>query len=174
MRLVLYLVVFAAAFAFTAQANSYYVFIMATLALTAIVGEGGALASRVIVNRVWMHHFGRGIVGTPSDFGSQGERPTHPELLDDLAARFVERGWSLKWLHREIVLSSAYRQSGRIDRASGVVTTVIGGRSGGHGDGGPADAAGLDRPHGAVVGPDNAIYIGDTNNHRIRKVVRPV
>jgi sugar lactone lactonase YvrE len=62
----------------------------------------------------------------------------------------------------------------RIDRASGVVTTVAGGRRGGEGDGGPAAGAGLDRPHGAVVGPDGAIYIGDTNNHRIRKVMRPV
>lgn len=62
----------------------------------------------------------------------------------------------------------------RIDGASGIVTTVAGGRRGGQGDGGPAAEAGLDRPHGAVVGPDNAIYIGDTNNHRIRKVLRPV
>jgi hypothetical protein len=67
----------------------------------------------VIVNRVWKHHFGEGLVRTPSDFGSQGERPTHPELLDDLAARFVAGGWSLKWLHREIVLSATYRQSSR-------------------------------------------------------------
>jgi sugar lactone lactonase YvrE len=61
-----------------------------------------------------------------------------------------------------------------IDRASGIVTTIVGGSRGGHGDGGPATEAGLDRPHGAVVGPDDAIYIGDTNNHRIRKVMRPV
>ena len=60
----------------------------------------------------------------------------------------------------------------RIDRASGVVTTIVGGRQGGEGDSGPASAAGLDRPHGAVVGPDGAIWIGDTNNHRIRKVAR--
>jgi len=60
----------------------------------------------------------------------------------------------------------------RIDRGTGVVTTIVGGRKGEGGDGGPAAAAGLDRPHGAVVGPDGAIYIGDTNNHRIRKVVR--
>jgi len=60
----------------------------------------------------------------------------------------------------------------RIDHGTGVVTTVAGGRKGGGGDGGPAAEAGLDRPHGAVVGPDGAIYIGDTNNHRIRKLVR--
>jgi sugar lactone lactonase YvrE len=60
----------------------------------------------------------------------------------------------------------------RIDRATGIVTTIAGGRQGPHGDGGPAAEAGLDRPHGAVVGPDGAIYIGDTNNHRVRKVVR--
>jgi hypothetical protein len=76
----------------------------------AIVTDGGPLAARVIVNRVWAHHFGRGLVDTPSDFGSQGSRPSHPELLDDLAARFVAGGWSLRWLHREIVLSAAYRQ----------------------------------------------------------------
>ncbi len=81
----------------------------------AVVTEGGALAARVIVNRVWMHHFGTGLVDTPSNFGVEGSRPTHPALLDDLAARFVASGWSLKWLHREIVLSSAYRQSSAHD-----------------------------------------------------------
>ncbi len=84
----------------------------------AIVGEGGALAARVIVNRVWQQHFGAGLVRTPSDFGMQGERPTHPELLDDLSARFVSEGWSLKWLHREIVLSAVYRQSSRTTDAA--------------------------------------------------------
>jgi hypothetical protein len=77
----------------------------------AIINEGGPLAARVIVNRVWEHHFGRGLVETPSNFGSEGARPSHPQLLDDLSARFVASGWSLKWLHREIVLSSAYRQA---------------------------------------------------------------
>jgi hypothetical protein len=97
----------------------------------AIVTEGAPLASRVIVNRVWKQHFGAGLVETPSDFGAQGDRPTHPELLDDLAARFVaparrdaqqkERraeegmGWSLKSLHREIMLSAAYRQASAPD-----------------------------------------------------------
>lgn len=79
----------------------------------AIVTDAAPLAARVIVNRIWAHHFGRGLVATPSNFGTQGEKPTHPELLDDLAARFIEHGWSLKWLHREIVLSATYRQSSR-------------------------------------------------------------
>ena len=76
----------------------------------AIVTDAAPLAARVIVNRIWAHHFGRGLVATPSNFGTQGEKPTHPELLDDLAARFIEHGWSLKWLHREIVLSATFRQ----------------------------------------------------------------
>ena len=77
----------------------------------ALVRESGALMARVFVNRVWRQHFGIGIVDTPSDFGRQGEEPSHPELLDDLAARFVANGWSLKWLHREIMLSATYRQA---------------------------------------------------------------
>lgn len=77
----------------------------------AIVGDAKALTARVFVNRIWKQHFGTGIVDTPSDFGIQGTRPTHPQLLDDLAYRFVEHGWSLKWLHREIVLSAAYQQT---------------------------------------------------------------
>jgi hypothetical protein len=79
----------------------------------ALVQEGAPLLARVIVNRVWKHHFGSALVDTLSDFGAQGSRPTHPELLDDLAARFVQNGWSLKWLHREIVLSATYRQASR-------------------------------------------------------------
>jgi hypothetical protein len=77
----------------------------------AIASKDNPLTARVFVNRVWMHHFGSGIVGTPSNFGALGERPTHPELLDYLASRFKEGGWSVKALHREIMLSSAY-QSG--------------------------------------------------------------
>ena len=76
-----------------------------------IFTDGASLSSRIIVNRVWGWHFGKALVGTTSDFGVQGEKPTHPELLDDLAARFIANGWSLKWLHREIMLSAAYRQS---------------------------------------------------------------
>ena len=83
-----------------------------------IVDQGGALAARVWVNRVWGWHFGQHLVRTPSDFGTQGQRPTHPQLLDDLAARFVANGWSLKWLHREILLSATFRQGSRMmDRA---------------------------------------------------------
>jgi hypothetical protein len=64
-----------------------------------------------MVNRLWHYHFGAGIVGSPSDFGVMGDRPTHPELLDFLAARFVETGWSIKQLHRLIMLSAAYQRS---------------------------------------------------------------
>jgi hypothetical protein len=83
-----------------------------------IVGEARGLTARVIVNRVWGWHFGRPLVTTPSNFGKLGDAPSHPELLDDLAARFIAKGWSLKWLHREIVGSAAYRQASRHDPAS--------------------------------------------------------
>jgi len=73
--------------------------------------DAASLTARVIVNRVWGWHFGTPIVATPSNFGALGERPSHPELLDDLAARFIAQGWSLKWLHREIVLSATYQQT---------------------------------------------------------------
>ena len=69
------------------------------------------LTARVIVNRLWQHHFGRGIVATPSDFGVRGEAPTHPELLDWLATELVAQGWRLKPLHRLMVTSATYRQS---------------------------------------------------------------
>ena len=69
------------------------------------------LTARVIVNRVWQFHFGEGLVRTPSDFGVMGHPPTHPELLDYLAAELIRHGWSLKWLHRQILTSSAYRMS---------------------------------------------------------------
>ena len=71
----------------------------------------GHLLARVVVNRVWHHHFGRGIVATPNDFGLQGAEPTNQQLLDFLATRLVENGWKLKPLHREIMLSAAYQQS---------------------------------------------------------------
>ncbi len=76
-----------------------------------IADRENPLTARVIVNRVWQQHFGRGIVATPSDFGRNGERPAHPELLDWMAVEFMDRGWSLKKLHRLILTSAAYRQS---------------------------------------------------------------
>ncbi|MFP6766002.1 MAG: DUF1553 domain-containing protein, partial [Planctomycetaceae bacterium] len=74
-----------------------------------------SLTARVLVNRIWLAYFGRGLVTTPSNFGQSGERPSHPELLDDLAARLIAGGWSIRQLHREIVLSATYRQSSRDD-----------------------------------------------------------
>ncbi len=71
----------------------------------------GSLLARVAVNRLWQHHFGRGIVGTPSDFGTQGDKPSHPELLDWLASELVRNGWRLKPLHRLMLTSAAYLQS---------------------------------------------------------------
>ncbi len=73
-------------------------------------GGAGHLLARVIVNRVWKHHFGRGLVTTPNDFGAQGTRPTHPELLDFLAGEFIRGGWKLKPLHRLMMLSAAYQE----------------------------------------------------------------
>jgi hypothetical protein len=76
-----------------------------------LTGGDQPLVARVIVNRIWMHHFGRGIVATPSDFGRLGAAPTHPDLLDWLADEFVQQGWSLKQLHRLILTSTAWRQA---------------------------------------------------------------
>jgi hypothetical protein len=76
--------------------------------------EANPLTARVMVNRIWKHHFGRGIVGTPDNFGETGDRPSHPELLDWLAADFMESGWSVKELQRRIVLSSAYRMDSAV------------------------------------------------------------
>jgi mono/diheme cytochrome c family protein len=81
----------------------------------AVASADNPLTARVMVNRVWQHHFGTGLVATSSNFGARGERPSHPDLLDWLARRFIDSGWSLKALHREIMLSSAYRQSSRFD-----------------------------------------------------------
>jgi cytochrome c553 len=76
------------------------------------------LVARVLVNRFWLHHFGRGLANTPGDFGQQGELPTHPELLDWLASEFMQSGWKLKPLHKMIMTSRVYRQSSRNDLAT--------------------------------------------------------
>ena len=94
----------------------------------ALVDRRNPMTARVLVNRVWMHHFGSPLVPTPSDFGLRSEPPTHPELLDHLAARFMDEGWSLKSLHRRIMLSSTYQQ------------------------------ASSDRPDGRASDPENALY----------------
>jgi mono/diheme cytochrome c family protein len=83
-----------------------------------IASPDNRLTARVMVNRIWQHHFGRGIVRSPNNFGYLGERPTHPELLDWLASEFVKQGWRIKPLHRLIMLSSVYRMSSRAEPAA--------------------------------------------------------
>ena len=85
--------------------------------LTDAEAGAGGLAARVMVNRLWQHHFGRGIVATPSDFGAAGERPTHPELLDWLAVELIRGGWKLKNIHKLMMSSSVYLQSSAFDEA---------------------------------------------------------
>jgi Protein of unknown function (DUF1553)/Protein of unknown function (DUF1549)/Planctomycete cytochrome C len=80
-----------------------------------IASPRNPLTARVMVNRIWQHHFGRGIVGTPSNFGTRGSPPTHPELLDWLTASFIEHGWSIKWLHREIMSARTYQLASTTD-----------------------------------------------------------
>ena len=75
------------------------------------------LTPRVMVNRIWQYHFGRGIVASASDFGVMGERPSNPQLLDYLAATFVENGWSIKKMHRQIMLSNLYQESSAFQAA---------------------------------------------------------
>ncbi|MFN7843987.1 MAG: DUF1553 domain-containing protein [Pirellula sp.] len=84
----------------------------------AIASADNPLTARVMVNRMWQHHFGRGIVGTPDNFGVLGEKPTHPELLDYLTHRFLESGWSMKTMHREMMLSATYQLSTDSDEAN--------------------------------------------------------
>ena len=81
----------------------------------AIASPDNPLTARVMVNRIWQHHFGRGLVASASNFGTLGEPPSHPELLDWLAHRFVASGWSIKAIHRKIMLSAVYQQSSRFD-----------------------------------------------------------
>jgi hypothetical protein len=94
----------------------------------AIASRDNPLTARALVNRVWMHHFGVPLVATPGDFGLRSEPPTHPELLDHLAAQFMDSGWSIKALHRRIVLSATYQQQS------------------------------TDRPDARAIDPENALY----------------
>ena len=86
-----------------------------------LTAPGNPLAARVMVNRIWQYHFGRGLVATPNDFGSRGQPPTHPELLDWLAAEFVESGWRIKPMHRLIMLSDAYQRASAAVRRRGMI-----------------------------------------------------
>ena len=90
-----------------------------------LTDNSNPLTARVVVNRVWQYHFGRGLVGTSSDFGKLGDKPTHPELLDWLANWFVENGWSLKKLHRLILTSSTYRQGSSPAEASATLARQV-------------------------------------------------
>src|SRR6185369_6484014 len=83
-----------------------------------LVDRKAPTTSRSIVNRVWQNYFGTGLVATSEDFGSQADRPSHPELLDWLAVEFMDQGWSFKTLHKTIVLSSTYRQSSKVTPAA--------------------------------------------------------
>jgi hypothetical protein len=89
--------------------------------LTDVEHGAGRLFARVIVNRLWQHHMGRGIVATPSDFGVRGETPTHPELLDYLANELIANGWRLKPIHKLIMASAVYQQSSQVDAAKAKV-----------------------------------------------------
>jgi hypothetical protein len=86
-----------------------------------VASPDNALTARVMVNRLWQHHFGRGLVATPNDFGIRGEEPTHPELLDWLAKEFVRSGWSIKHMHRLMLTSATYRQSKGRQRLEGEI-----------------------------------------------------
>jgi hypothetical protein len=89
--------------------------------MTDVDHGAGRLLARVMVNRLWQHHFGRGIVATPSDFGHQGERPTHPELLDWLAGELIAHDWDLKHVHWLMMTSAAYQQAATIDPAKAAI-----------------------------------------------------
>ncbi|WP_406693806.1 PSD1 and planctomycete cytochrome C domain-containing protein [Singulisphaera sp. Ch08] len=86
-----------------------------------LTAKDNPLTARVMVNRIWQHHFGRGLVATPNDFGTRGKLPTHPELLDWLASRFVEEGWSIKAMHRRLMLSQSYQMASVDDPARSAV-----------------------------------------------------
>ncbi|MCA9180945.1 MAG: DUF1553 domain-containing protein, partial [Planctomycetales bacterium] len=93
--------------------------------ITDEVHGGGALLARVIVNRIWQHHFGYGIVRTESDFGVRGDAPTHPELLEALASDFVAHGWQLKRLHRQLLSSRAWQQGSQLDSTVAVAQPAL-------------------------------------------------
>jgi hypothetical protein len=129
----------------------------------AITSPRNPLTARVIVNRIWALSFGRPLVGTPSNFGALGEPPTHPELLDDLAVRFMDAGWSLKWLQREIVLSATYRQTSSPE--CGVRRAACGVRNG---ESGVPNVEGYSTPHSAP----RASHSADPKNRLLGRMNR--
>src|SRR5262249_45729817 len=139
----------------------------------AIANKDNPLTARVMVNRIWQHHFGKGLVATPSNFGALGERPTHPELLDHLATRFIRSGWSMKALHREIMLSATYRQGSGFDAGGGGGTPQktprgrVGGRRRGGGAGGAAMLAVGDRLDATVGGPSADLAVPDNRRRTL-------
>src|SRR5205085_6285700 len=90
----------------------------------AIASKDNPLTARVFVNRLWLHHFGAGLVRTPSDFGTRSEPPTHPELLDWMSRYFMDNGWSVKKMHRLIMLSAVYQQRSGISESQGSARLV--------------------------------------------------
>jgi hypothetical protein len=129
----------------------------------AIASQNNPLTARVMVNRVWLHHFGAGLVRTPSDFGTRSEPPSHPELLDWLARYFMQEGWSLKKLHRLILVSSVYQQSSEYSVTSGQysVGPSAGTRSTDY-SAGPSRAL----RRAATVDPENRL-LWQMNRHRL-------
>ena len=86
--------------------------------MTSLDRGAGPLLARVMVNRIWQHHFGEGIIGSPNNLGTQGDLPTHPELLEWLASQLVSNGWSLKALHKQIMLTAVYQQSHEVSESN--------------------------------------------------------
>ena len=93
--------------------------------LTDVQDGAGHVMARVIMNRLWQHHFGQGLVSTPNDFGNQGAKPSHPELLDWLASRLIENNWRLKPMHKLILNSATWRQSSNADHTDQVARTLL-------------------------------------------------
>jgi hypothetical protein len=132
------------------------------------------LTTRVIVNRLWQHHFGRGLVATPSDLGSMGAEPSDPALLDWLSRRLVAEGWSLKRMHRLILTSAAYRQTAPPRRLEGEVLRdamlAVSGRLSRHRGGGPGVMPPLPKEVLATLRPDHWEVSPDEESHRRRSV----
>jgi hypothetical protein len=130
----------------------------------AVASAKNPLTARVMVNRIWQHHFGKGLVQTPNDFGAMGRRPTHPELLDWLASRFIEDGWSVKKFQRRLIASATWQQgvqpavAGEAGESSqeAKVTTDDGAGAGRAGPGGAGAADVAAQPGGAGGGGSQA------------------